>query len=57
MKERGISEDEAINTIKYSDVTKKEHDRYLAGKKFPQYTLEAVYIVEKYIKVITIYPI
>ncbi len=57
MEERGISKDDAENTIKYPDLTKKESDRYLARKKFSQYSLEVVYVIENYIKVITVYPI
>jgi hypothetical protein len=57
MKERGISKDDVISTVKYPDVTKKEDDRCLARKKFPQYILEVVYVIENYKNVITVYPI
>ena len=57
MKERGISEDEVINTIKYPEKTLKTTDRYLAQKKVSIGTIEVVYIREKYIKVITVYPL
>ena len=57
MKERGISDDEVVNTIKYPEETIKEHDRYLARKKVSLGTIEVVYIREKYIKVITVYPL
>jgi len=57
MKERGISEDEVINTIKYPEKTLKTTDRYLAQKKVSIGTIEVVYTREKYIKVITVYPL
>jgi hypothetical protein len=57
MKERGISKDEVINTIKYPEKTLKETDRYYAQKKVSLGTIEVVYVIENYIKVITVYPI
>jgi len=57
MEERGISEDEVINTIKYPEKTEKIRDRYLVQKKTIQGIIEVVYIKENYIKVITAYPI
>lgn len=57
MKERGISEDEVINTIKYPEITEKIKNRYYVQKKTIQGTIEVVYIIENYIKVITVYPI
>ena len=36
MKERGISEDEVINTIKYPEKTDKIHNKYYVQKKTPQ---------------------
>ncbi len=55
MTERNISEDEAINTIKYPEVTQKINNIYYAQKKTIQGTIEVVYIKESYIKVITLY--
>ncbi len=57
MKERGISKDEVINTIKYPEKTIKSSDRYYARKKVSMGIIEVVYIREKYIKVITVYPL
>ena len=57
MKERGISKDEVINTIKYPEKTLKTEDRYLAQKKISLGIIEVVYVIENYIKVITVYPI
>ena len=57
MGERGISEDEVVNTIKYPEKTLKTTDRYLAQKKVSIGTIEVVFTREKYIKVITVYPI
>jgi len=57
MKERGISEDEVINTIKYPEKTDKIHNKYYVQKKTIQGKIEVVYVREKYIKVITVYPL
>ncbi len=57
MKERGISEDEVINTIKYPEKTQKIDDVYYAQKRTIQGIIEVVYIKENYIKVITVYPL
>jgi len=57
MKERGISEDEVINTIKYPEVTQKIGEVYHAQKKTISGAIEVIYTKENYIKVITLYPI
>ena len=55
MEERGISEDEVINTIKYPEKTTKIDKIYYAQKKTNQGIIEVVYERENYIKVITMY--
>jgi len=57
MKERGISKDEVINTLKYSEKILKITDRYYAQKRVSIGIIEVVYTREKYIKVITVYPL
>ena len=57
MRERGISEDELINTIKYPELTQKIDNVYYAQKKTIQETIEVVYVKENYIKVITLYSV
>ncbi len=57
MKERGISEDEVVNTIKFSESTQKIDNIYYARKKTIAGMIEVVYEKENYIKVITVYPI
>ena len=57
MRERGISEDELINTIKYPELTQKIDNVYYAQKKTIQGTIEVVYVKENYIKVITLYSV
>ncbi len=57
MKERGISEDEVINTIKYPEKTQKIDNVYYAQKSLGWANIEVVYIRENYIKVITVYPL
>ena len=57
MRERGISEDEVINTIKYPELTQKIDNVYYAQKKTIQGTIEVVYVKENYIKVITLYSV
>ncbi|HLC31106.1 MAG TPA: DUF4258 domain-containing protein [Candidatus Nanoarchaeia archaeon] len=57
MKERGISEDEIIQTIMYPETTLKIDTVYYVQKKILQGTIEVVYIRENYIKVITVYPL
>lgn len=57
MRERGISKDEVIQTITFPEKTDKENNKYYVRKKTPHMTLEVVYVREKYIKVITAYPI
>jgi hypothetical protein len=57
MNERGISEDEVLNTVKYPDKTMKRGEVYMAQKLTSQRLIEVVYIRERYIKVITVYPI
>ena len=43
MEERGISEDEVINTEKYPENTQKIDELYYAKKKTSQGTIEVVY--------------
>ena len=57
MKERGISEDEVMNTLKYPESTQKIDDLYYAQKKTNQGIIEVVYEKQNYIKVITLYPL
>lgn len=57
MEERGISEDEVINTVKYPESTQKIDDLYYARKKTIHGTIEVVYEKQNYIKVITVYPL
>ncbi len=57
MKERGISEDEVTNTIKYPEKIEKANNRYYVQKKTTNNKIEVVYVIENYIKVITVYPI
>ncbi len=57
MKERGISEDEVTNTIKYPEKTQKIDEIYYAQKSLGWANIEVVYIRENYIKVITVYPL
>lgn len=57
MKERGISEDEVINAVKYPEKTDKIRNKYYVQKKTIQGKIEVVYVREKYIKVITVYPL
>ena len=55
MKERGITEDEIINTIKFPEKTQKIEDTYYSQKQTNSGKIEVVYLKEKYIKVITVY--
>ena len=55
MEERGISEDEVMNTLKYPENIQKIGDLYYAQKKTNQGTIEVVYEKQNYIKVITVY--
>jgi len=57
MEERGISEDEVMNTLKYPENTQKIDDLYYAQKKTNQGIIEVVYEKQNYIKVITLYPL
>ena len=57
MEERGISEDEVINTVKYPEKTTKIDEIYYVQKKTNQGIIEVVYERENYIKVITMYPL
>lgn len=57
MKERGISEDEVMNTLKYPENTEKIDDLYYAQKKTNQGVIEVVYEKQNYIRVITVYPL
>ncbi|MEK6792419.1 MAG: DUF4258 domain-containing protein [Nanoarchaeota archaeon] len=55
MKKRNISEDEVINTIKFSEKTEKIDDVYYAQKHLGRFILKVVYIRENYIKVLTVH--
>ena len=55
MKERGISEDEVMNTLKYPESTQKIDDLYYAQKKTNQRIIGVVYEKQNYIKVIPLY--
>lgn len=45
-------------TIKYPDLTEKEgKNKFYASKKVNGITLEVVYVKERFIKVITVYPL
>ena len=57
MKERGISEDDVINAIKFSKKTRKTRDAYYTQNQTISGKIEVVYVREKYIKVITVYPL
>jgi len=57
MKERGISEDEVINTLKYPESTQKIDELYYARKRTNHGIIEVVYEKQNYIKVITLYPL
>ncbi len=57
MKERNISEEEVIETVKTAKKTQKIDDVYYARKNIGRATIEVVYVRENYIKVITVYPI
>jgi len=57
MEERGISEDEVINTVKYPEGIRKIDELYYAKKKTAQGMIEVVYEKQSYIKVITVYPL
>lgn len=57
MKERGISEDEVINTLKYPESTQKIDELYYAQKRTNRGIIEVVYEKQNYIKVITLYPL
>jgi hypothetical protein len=57
IKERGISEDEVINAIKFPEQTRKVGDVYYVQKQTVSGKIEVIYVRESYIKVITLYPI
>ncbi|MEK6854636.1 MAG: DUF4258 domain-containing protein [Nanoarchaeota archaeon] len=57
MKERNISEEEVIETIKSAKKTQKIDDIHYARKNTGRAVIEVVYVRENYIKVITVYPI
>ena len=57
MNERNISEDEVIQTIKSSKKTQKIDNVYYASMNIGRANIEVVYIIENYIKVITVYPL
>ena len=57
MKERGISEDEVINTLKFPESTQKIDELYYVRKRTNQGIIEVVYEKQNYIKVITLYPL
>jgi hypothetical protein len=55
IKERGITEDEVVNVLKFPEKTQKIGNVYYARRKIPQGIIEVVYERENYIKVITSY--
>ena len=55
MKERGISEDEVITTVKLPEKTRKIGGIYYCQKRTISGVIEVVFEKEKYIKVITSY--
>lgn len=57
MNERGISEDDVTNAVKYPEMTKKIEGIYYVQKRTIQGTIEVVYEKQNYIKVITVYPV
>lgn len=57
MEERGISEDEVINAIKYPEKTQKIDELYYVQKRIISGVFEVVYEKQNYIKVITVYPL
>jgi len=57
MKERNISEEEVIDTVKTTKKTQKIDDIYYARKNIGRAIIEVVYVRENYIKVITVYPL
>ena len=57
MEERGISEDEVMNTLKYPESTQKIDGLYYSQKRTGQGIIEVVYEKQNYIKVITVYPL
>jgi hypothetical protein len=57
MEERGISEDEVVNTLKYPENVQKADNLYYARKRTGQGIIEVVYEKQNYIKVITLYPL
>lgn len=57
IKERKYEKVWIEETIKRPDITQCFGDKYYASKKLNGLTIEVVYIKEKYIKVITAYPL
>ncbi|MBI2663895.1 DUF4258 domain-containing protein [Candidatus Woesearchaeota archaeon] len=58
IKERKIEKVWVEETIKHPDETEKEgKNKYYARKTLNGITLEVVYVKEKYIKVVTVYPV
>ncbi|MEX2017507.1 MAG: DUF4258 domain-containing protein [Candidatus Pacearchaeota archaeon] len=57
MEERGISEDDVINAIKFPKKTRKTKHAYYVQSQTISGKIEVVYVKENYIKVITLYPL
>ena len=57
MKERSISEDEVVNAIKFPKNIRKTERAYYVQRQTISGKIEVVYTREKYIKVITVYPL
>lgn len=55
MKERGITSDEVISTIRYAEKIDKIGDKYYAQKNTNSGIIEVVFVRENYIKVVTVY--
>ena len=55
IKKRRKTEDEIINTIKYSEKTDKREGKYYAQKDIGRGKIEVVYEKDKYINIITVY--
>jgi len=56
LQKRKITKDEIINTIKYSENTRKTKEKFYAQKNISRGSIEVVYTTEdKFLKVITVY--
>ncbi|MBI5064719.1 DUF4258 domain-containing protein [Candidatus Woesearchaeota archaeon] len=54
-RERNIPKIWVIETIKYPDVTTRQKHKYIVTKKLNGLTLEVVFVIEKFIKILTLY--